>query len=706
MPTPAPAPTSERPPVGTFGPAPVPVAPPVLPGLEAAALQPFVGRPVRLETRFGPLPVVELLRVEAETAVLGPAEAPQRLPLSVLRRVEAAGEAGAVSHSSTPVSDRVVAPRTAGRTPVSESVPADGLGAFGAWMMATQAALRTYFRHQYEPAALAVVQGRLSELKALPGLLRRMLFETPYAPGATWVRELVPDPNSLGALRDRLRAPGTDSDVRVANISLYSEHVRAVLDAASRRAEPGATGRGLVAALTPEGAPSTGEPIDGKETLETALERLARLDLQAIDPTAAAEARTALAAASRLVREAAALLPSLLREVRTLLARPEVLLSVDPALLEELRGFVASTGWAADELAFHELLERLEPLVARFEGLPGALPDWEPAAIDLADTRLTDFLRPSLDASYVYQRWVPADIPDVAYKTAGLNIARFDLAVTLGELPLVGRVGTRFRYETTPGSSADQARLVEVSRSRASGWEAYAGDLSLVMPFSRPTGLWHSLETRYRRQTFLVAAQALKDYWYYRDGGVELLVPGDAISTSTTMSTFEAGWRVQTTEDARPTWFAELGGFYLSYRKPYTHELFTRVERTAVFDGAFDALGAEGVVGRDVHLLDTRAPIRLETRVKFGWADVSVDGLAAGDLLPEGGNVELLEVAVAGDAPLFESGWVRVGARFDATFRQFGDFIGESSRSDSVVNTRNLNEDLILGLAVRIGVGP
>lgn len=101
-PAPAPATSPATPPVAAseapaerrFGPAPTPVAPPVLPGLAAAALQPFVGRPVQLETRFGPLPVVELLRVEAETAVLGPAEDPQRLPLSALRRVEAAGGVG------------------------------------------------------------------------------------------------------------------------------------------------------------------------------------------------------------------------------------------------------------------------------------------------------------------------------------------------------------------------------------------------------------------------------------------------------------------------------------------------------------------------------------------------------------------------------------------------------------------------------------
>ncbi len=99
-PAPAPAPAmapvvvAEGPPERRFGPPPAPVAPPVQPGLAAAALQPFVGRPVQLETRFGPLPVVELLRIEAETAVLGPAEDPQRLPLSALRRVEAAGGVG------------------------------------------------------------------------------------------------------------------------------------------------------------------------------------------------------------------------------------------------------------------------------------------------------------------------------------------------------------------------------------------------------------------------------------------------------------------------------------------------------------------------------------------------------------------------------------------------------------------------------------
>lgn len=76
-----------------FGPSPRQSAPDLEPGLEQGAVVPLVGRRVDVETRFGRIAGVRLLGIEAGIVALGEPEAPQRLPLSVLRRITPLPEA-------------------------------------------------------------------------------------------------------------------------------------------------------------------------------------------------------------------------------------------------------------------------------------------------------------------------------------------------------------------------------------------------------------------------------------------------------------------------------------------------------------------------------------------------------------------------------------------------------------------------------------
>ena len=307
----------------------------------------------------------------------------------------------------------------------------------------------------------------------------------------------------------------------------------------------------------------------------------------------------------------------------------------------------------------------------------------------------------SLEAGYEFQYWEPRGIPDVFYETIGVNLLQADGEIGVAGLPLIDTFSTGFHYEWTPGSEDDQVQLVALRQESEAAWEQYAGNLELGVPFLDAVARRFSIEGVYTEQHFLVAAQALKDYWYYSDGGVDLLVPGDTISQSMTIRLLEIGPRLAYLDARERPWvILGAGGFKLGYRKPYTHETFTVVDRSFIFDSTFEGVGGALRSTFFWHAYEEGRPFVVSLRVMGGPATIKLDDVDAEDVLPSDTDVWLLDLHATLDLPFVQLSFLSFGAAFDYTWRAFGDPFGGSDAED--VDVGQLNDDHIFGVSVQL----
>lgn len=304
---------------------------------------------------------------------------------------------------------------------------------------------------------------------------------------------------------------------------------------------------------------------------------------------------------------------------------------------------------------------------------------------------------------YVYQHWAPQEIPDVAYSTVGLNLLRMELLLESEELAVLKYLQGYFRYELAPGGKAAQDKLVQLYQSEASGWQAIVADLAAKIPGLGGANADRGPVFGFRRRFFLASAQALKDYWYYSGGDVQLLAPGDTVSTTTIMTTLELGFRSTTLRNGVPKWSWETGGYYMNYRKPYTHSRFTSVDRAAIFESTFAGFGAYGV-GR-LFFPSTRqdAPGSIALTARLGRASILLDDIAAVDVLPGDAAMAMVEVEVSAHLPALWWGGFFLGGMVHATYRTFGDFFSSGEPDPARANDQTLNDDWIYGLSAQAG---
>ncbi len=305
-------------------------------------------------------------------------------------------------------------------------------------------------------------------------------------------------------------------------------------------------------------------------------------------------------------------------------------------------------------------------------------------------------------ASYVYQHWVPREIPDAHYSTTGLNLLRLELLLNQDELGFLRWLQAHLKYELRPGGSRGQDELLQIVEKERSGWESIAGNLHAALPFvsSRDTlrGPTYSFQRRY----FLASAQALQDYWYYSGGTVRLLVPGDIASTATIFTRHRAGFRgTQLSPAGKPRWGYEVGAYYLDYRKPYTHDRFATLPGTAIFDATLRGEGAylEGTK-YFAPFGDDQDAWKGTAALYAGPASILLDDVSASSILPADSTIFMGEIEVGLEIPAVWIGGAYIGGKLELDYRTFGDWFAGETSDPASTNTRNLNNDLIVGLSL------
>lgn len=302
-------------------------------------------------------------------------------------------------------------------------------------------------------------------------------------------------------------------------------------------------------------------------------------------------------------------------------------------------------------------------------------------------------------ASYVFQHWSPQEIPDAYYETTGLHLLRGELLLNLDELSFLRWLETYLKFELKPGGDAKQDQLLERVKEERSGWESFLGNLHTALPFLSSEDTLRGPTYSFSRRYFLASAQALEDYWYYSGGGVQLLVPGDTISTSTVFTRHRGGFRSTTLgPGGKPSWSYELGGYYLHYRKPYSHDRLAALPGTAIFDATFEGAGAfvEGKwhvpVGEDDPWIATLG-------LYGGPASILLDDVPAASVLPSDSRIWNGEVEAALEVPAVWFGGLYLGGKVEFTYRTFGEWFSSGESDAGRTNTRMLNDDIILGVS-------
>jgi hypothetical protein len=305
-------------------------------------------------------------------------------------------------------------------------------------------------------------------------------------------------------------------------------------------------------------------------------------------------------------------------------------------------------------------------------------------------------------ASYVYQHWVPREIPDAHYQTTGLNLLRLELLLNHDELRFLSWLQAHLKYEIRPGGDRDQEELLRVVAEEKSGWESIAGNLHAALPFLSSKDVLRGPTYSFQRRYFLSSAQALQDYWYYSGGTVRLLVPGDTVSTATIFTRHRGGFRgTQLSPAGKPSWAYEVGGYYVHYRKPYTHDRFATLPGTAIFDAELQGGGAyvEGTKYFAPFGGDQDA-WKAVVAVYGGPASILLDDVSAAAILPAESTIFMGEVEVALEIPAVWIGGAYLGGKVELDYRTFGDWFAGGSSDPARANTQSLNNDLIFGVSV------
>ena len=423
--------------------------------------------------------------------------------------------------------------------------------------------------------------------------------------------------------------------------------------------------------------------------LAAALAQLASL----YAPNASLEPAQIFAAVSSFAQQQSAYLP---RKIGLLVDALNLLQNAHSA--PELLSALATSPWVSEQLA--KQLRLGKPVSGQDPFMDA--PERRPGEENKPREGIARYIG-GVRVGYVYQHWAPQEIPNVAYSTVGLNLLRMELLLESDELAFLKYLQGYFRYELAPGGKGAQDKLVQLYQSEASGWQAIVADLAAKIP-----GLGGATADRgpvfgFRRRFFLASAQALKDYWYYSGGGVQLLAPGDTVSTTTIMTTLELGFRSTTLRNGVPRWGWETGGYYMNYRKPYTHSRFTTVDRAAIFDSTFAGFGAYGVMRAFFPSTRDDAPGAVSLTARLGRASILLDDIAAVDVLPGDAGMAMFEVEASAQLPAIWWGGFFLGGMVHLTYRTFGDFFSGGEPDPARANDQTLNDDWIYGLSAQAG---
>lgn len=397
------------------------------------------------------------------------------------------------------------------------------------------------------------------------------------------------------------------------------------------------------------------------------------------------------------VTDAGAVLPD--RTAQALALAAAVLDADSPQRLAEL---VLQSGLANEliEKAVEQVAEKPDTRAAQFEEAPEARPD---AATRDSRPFIADYLT-GLRAAWVFQHWTPQDIPNVNYNTTGLNLLRLEAIANFEEFPALRRLQGYLRYEFAPGGKARQDALIELIEEETAGWQQFVANLGVALPFMSSQLVERGPVVGFEQWFFLVAAESLQDYWYYDASTVALLVPGDVVRTNTVMSTVTFG--INSTS-LRPgggqRWGWQAGGYYMHYRKPYTHERVTAVDGAAIFNATFAGYGGYAEVARYFGAAGGQRPIALAAHAKLGPADVTLDDVSAEDVLPGDASLWMLEMRARLEVPLVWVGGFYFGGHTYAAYRTFGDFFSGDDPDPARVNDSSLNDDLIIGVSAQGG---
>jgi hypothetical protein len=305
-------------------------------------------------------------------------------------------------------------------------------------------------------------------------------------------------------------------------------------------------------------------------------------------------------------------------------------------------------------------------------------------------------------ASYVYLHWVPREIPDAHYSTTGLNLLRLELLLNHDELKFLSWLQAHLKYELRPGGDRDQDELLRVVAEEKSGWESIAGNLHAALPFLSSKDVLRGPTYSFQRRYFLSSAQALQDYWYYSGGTVRLLVPGDTVSSATIFTRHRGGFRgTQLSPAGKPSWGYEVGGYYVHYRKPYTHDRFATLPGTAIFDAKLQGGGAylEGAKYFSPFGGEQEA-WKAVVAVYGGPASILLDDVSAAAILPAESTIFMGEVEVGLEIPALWVGGAYFGGKVELDYRTFGDWFAGGSSDPARASTQNLNNDVIFGVSV------
>jgi hypothetical protein len=305
-------------------------------------------------------------------------------------------------------------------------------------------------------------------------------------------------------------------------------------------------------------------------------------------------------------------------------------------------------------------------------------------------------------ASYVYQHWVPREIPDAHYSTTGLNLLRLELLLNREELGFLSWLQAHLKYEIRPGGDRDQDELLRIVAKEKSGWESIAGNLHAALPFLSRRDVLRGPAYSFQRRYFLSSAQALQDYWYYSGGTVRLLVPGDTVSTATIFTRHRGGFRgTQLTAAGKPSWGYEVGAYYVHYRKPYTHDRFATLPGTAIFDATLQGEGAylEGTK-YFAPFGDDQDAWKATAALYGGPASIMLDDVSAAAILPADSTIFMGEIELGLEIPAVWIGGAYLGGKVELDYRTFGDWFSGGTTDRGSTNTQNLNDDLIVGLSL------
>ena len=304
-----------------------------------------------------------------------------------------------------------------------------------------------------------------------------------------------------------------------------------------------------------------------------------------------------------------------------------------------------------------------------------------------------------LATTYEFQYWKPQGIPDVFYETIGLNLFEVSAGVGLRELPLIDTIELGVSYQFTPGNTANQERLIELRTASQTSWRQLAGNFEVGLPFIGSEDLAVSLVSRYTEQNFLIAAQALKDYWYYSQGGVDLLVPGDIISTSLTFSVWDFRPYLTLMDEGRVSWRFGAGFFSQKYIKPYTHEVREGFSRSFIFNSTFSGLGFGGGAEKRFYFYEEGLPFQFIAELYIGPAKILFDDLSIEEYLPEETSIVLTQIKLGARLPVIQFGWLSLGVHLDYDYRSFGELLGTNGEDNET-----LNSDHVFGVKTALTV--